>query len=46
MWSPREGKKYWEVPPIMCELAASYKQKTYCKTQDEFDAFVASYMEE
>lgn len=29
-----------------CELTPSLRQKTLCKTREEFDAFVAEYMEE
>ena len=30
----------------ICELTPSGRQKTLCKTREEFDAFVAEYMEE
>jgi hypothetical protein len=46
MWGSQEGKKYWEVLPMACELAASYQQKKFCTTREEFDSFVAGYMEE
>lgn len=35
-----------EVPPITCELVPSLRQKKYCTSREEFDAFVAHYMEE
>jgi hypothetical protein len=38
-------KKYWEVPPSQCELTPSYTEKRFCKTEDEFNAFIAEYME-
>jgi hypothetical protein len=46
LWLSREGKKYWEVPPAECELSPSVREKTNCTTREEFDAFVAGYMEE
>ena len=39
----REGK---EGAPMTCKLTASYRQKKKCTTREEFDAFVAGYMEE
>lgn len=45
-WMSREGKKYWEVPPMTCELTPSLREKRFCKTREEFDEFVAPYMEE
>ena len=35
-----------EVPPITCELVPSLRQKKNCTSREEFDAFVADYMEE
>jgi len=32
--------------PMSCELIPSLQQKKYCSTREEFDAFVASYLEE
>jgi hypothetical protein len=46
LWTAHETKKYWEQPPISCELIANYQSKRYCKTKEEFDAFVAEFMEE
>ena len=46
LWQSHPTKKYWEVPPITCELAPNYKDKKNCSTREEFDVFVASYMEE
>jgi len=46
LWVSREGKKYWEVPPSQCELIPSLREKKNCTTREEFDAFVAGYMEE
>jgi hypothetical protein len=46
LWISRENTKYWEVSPTNCELVLSLRQKKYCTTREEFDAFVADYMEE
>jgi len=45
-WSSRKGKKYWEVPPLVCQLMPISEEKTECSSREEFDAFVAKYMEE
>ena len=46
LWVLHETKKYWEVPPITCELIPSLREKKHCNSREEFDAFVAGYMEE
>ena len=46
LWISKEGKKYWEVQPMGCELTPSLREKRFCKTREEFDEFVAPYMEE
>jgi hypothetical protein len=46
VWMSRKDKKYWEVPPTACELVPSLREKKSCKAREEFDAFVAEYMEE
>jgi hypothetical protein len=46
VWMSREGKKYWEVPPMACELTPNLREKRFCKTREEFDEFAAPYMEE
>ena len=45
LWTSRADKKYWEVPPLSCQLAPSHGETKYCKSEDEFNAFVAEYME-
>lgn len=42
---PDKVKKYWEVPPKVCTLIPSSAETTTCKSKEEFDAFVARYME-
>jgi len=44
--SSRTGKKYWEVPPTTCDLTPTSQDKRTCSSKDEYDAFVAKYMEE
>jgi hypothetical protein len=34
-----------EVPPMDCELIPTFQVKKFCANRDEFDAFVAGYME-
>ena len=46
LWQIHPTKKYWEVPPISCELTRNYKDKRNCTSREEFDAFVAEHMEE
>jgi hypothetical protein len=46
LWMSRKDKKYWEVPPTVCELDPSLREKQTCKTREEFDGFVAGYLEE
>jgi hypothetical protein len=44
-WTSDDIKKYWEVPPSVCELTPKSSEKTNCKSLDEYMAFVAVYME-
>ena len=46
MWSTKTGKKYWEIPPMQCDVTPTAKQTTTCSSRDEFDGFVAKYMED
>jgi hypothetical protein len=46
LWISRQDKKYWEVPPIMCELISTHGEVRRCAHRIEFDAFVATYLEE
>jgi hypothetical protein len=46
VWMSRDGKKYWEVPPMACELTPSLRERRFCKTREEFDEFAAPYTEE
>ncbi len=46
LWIWRENKGYSETAPSKCELVPSLREKRDCKTREEFDAFIANYMEE
>lgn len=46
LWISRQDKKYWEVPPMTCELTPSLREKKFCTSREEFDTFIASYMED
>jgi hypothetical protein len=46
LWTSKKDKKYWEVPPVSCELTLSYGQTKSCKSEAEFNGFVAEYMEQ
>jgi hypothetical protein len=45
IWITSPPKKYWEVPPTECELIPASQKKKICTSRDEFDAFVAGYLE-
>jgi len=45
-WTSQAGKKYWEVPPRTCELTPTSHETINCSSKEEFDAFVAKYMEQ
>lgn len=44
-WMSRNDKKYWEVPPTICKLIESSTSEQICKSEDEYKAFVAKYVE-
>ena len=45
-WTSRDNnKKHGEVPPTTCELTPT-RETTNCSSKNEFDAFVAKYMED
>ena len=44
-WMPQGDKKYWEVPPKICKLIVSTKNEQTCKSDDEYKAFIATYIE-
>ena len=46
LWVEKPGKKYWEVPPVQCQLIPSQKEKRDCTSDEEYSAFAASLMEQ
>ena len=46
VWISHPTKKYWEVPPRACELTPRLSEKKSCASREEFDTFVASYLED
>ena len=44
-WTSRKDKKYWEVPPMLCVLTESAMSEQICKSEEEYKAFVAKYIE-
>lgn len=44
-WMSSKVKKYWEVPPMICKLISSSDDEQLCKSEEEYKAFVARYME-
>jgi hypothetical protein len=45
MWKSDKVKKYWEVPPIMCQGTAIDGSEKTCKSQEEFAALMSGYMD-
>jgi hypothetical protein len=44
-WRADPVKKYWEVPPVQCEVDSPAGEKETCKSDDEFGRLVRVYME-
>lgn len=44
-WMSSDTKKYWDVPPMVCKLMPNSNDERMCKSEDEYKAFVARYME-
>lgn len=45
MWMADKGKKYWEVPPVICALTPLSEDESSCNSEGEYNTFVARYME-
>jgi hypothetical protein len=39
-------EEFWQAITSNCEMTRSFQEKTHCTSREEFDAFVAKYMEE
>jgi hypothetical protein len=46
VWIQKPGKKYWEVPPVTCQLIPTQKEKRDCTSDREYTDFAASLMEQ
>lgn len=44
-WRADPQKKYSEVPPMMCKLMPANEAEITCGSSEEFDAFVAKYLD-
>ena len=44
-WQNGTGKKYWEVPPLMCKVTSLKGEETFCKSTEEFDELIKQFME-
>jgi hypothetical protein len=45
VWSNSQGKKYWEVAPMICDVVAPSGEKQVCHSDDEFEESIKIYME-
>ena len=45
IWSNPDGKKYWEVVPLECDVTSLSGEKKVCHSSDEYDALLKSFME-
>jgi hypothetical protein len=43
--SSDKKKKYWEVPPLECDVTLPTGEKKICHSSDEFDELIKVYME-
>lgn len=44
-WMSDKVKKYWEVPPLQCNVTLPSGEKKVCRSSDEFDELVKVYMQ-
>lgn len=44
-WQMQKGKKYWEVPPFVCDVTFPSGETKECRSEDEFGKLVKIYME-
>jgi hypothetical protein len=43
-WHTVGEKKYWEVPPFTCSVNMPNGEEQHCKSSDEFDELIKTYM--
>jgi hypothetical protein len=44
-WMSSDTKKYWEVKPVICKLSPANQPEQPCTSEEDFNAFVATYMD-
>jgi len=44
-WHNDTVKKYWEMPPVACEVTLPSGEEEVCSSSDEFDKMVKIYMQ-
>ena len=44
-WMSKKSTPYSQVPPFICKLIPSVGEETTCKSNEEFEKFVAVFME-
>jgi hypothetical protein len=45
LWINSQGKKWWEVSPLECEVTLISGEKQHCASSEEFDKLVNTYMQ-
>lgn len=46
IWIPKNGRKYWEVPPVECTLKPLGAAERKCASDQEYQDFVRPYLED
>lgn len=46
LWQVDKGKKFWEVPPIQCDVLLPSGETALCKSSMEFEELAKAYLEE
>jgi hypothetical protein len=44
MWATKKGKKFWEVPPLMCHVILSSGEDRKCTSEDEYKTLLSSFL--
>ena len=44
VWHTDKVKKYWEVPPVQCQVTLPSGEEKLCKSSDEFDDLIKVYI--
>jgi len=45
IWVGEQGKKYWEVAPMICKVTGTDGKEQLCHASDEFDHLIKVYMD-